>query len=525
MGAMMRLARVVSMVSVQQKRSIDLIKVENEGIKKFNKQIDDITKVRGGLSAAIKAPAIAKNLSAVLKANLGGEATDEIKGRLDQANRFSKQYAASRKEYRRIDRQINSLTSAMASQRGPRLQATLRKIASLQGRQTGVKASARRSKRRMNVALGKGKAAALGPKGGLANIPAKRSLASTKLISTLGVLSKGFAAAGIIVGASVRAIGFWDKALKESTDIIHKYSHFSLGGLQAASMLQIGDIKRNIYASRQLSDSMIKFARASNAMKDSWKDVKVSIDKIILGFAMVGANIAKKAGDAVNPIFRDMQWAFGLMAKMTDRDIDNLFKNANLFEKAFTVPLTKFFAKFARILDIKTPLDQLEEAKKKVERRRALFQAKNPADRAAAMKNLQPDDIDPLEQFLMGLPLPRRPVAPQFQPFPRQIPRPGGIRNPGLPPAGGPNLLPLPPPPRPRRQMGLNAQVRQRQLQMQRQLQQQRQQRKLGPKDMPVRGAAISLMQGPANGGLFTRIEPGRGYNRNTAPITAGLFA
>src|SRR5208282_4593715 len=79
----------------------------------------------------------------------------------------------------------------------------------------------------------------------------------------------------------------------------------------------IGDIRRNVYSSRALSDSMIKFAHASNEMKDSWKRVNVILDKFTLAMGTIGSKILSYAGQKIfDPLASVADHMMGNFAKM-----------------------------------------------------------------------------------------------------------------------------------------------------------------------------------------------------------------
>jgi len=528
---MLRLQKVFDLTSKSYKSQLDLTKKENESVKKFNEEIDKATKLQASLTKASKPAVIAKNLEEVLKQKLGGKATPEIEKRLKQANQFRKQFIQAQKDLWRTKSVISKLKAAQSAvTRGSsdwwKLQG---KLISPMAKRARLRTAMKALHTGQQATLRRGRAVALGSRSKLGNIPSKKLLASTGTISRLGAFSKGLAAAEAIMKATVKVVGYFNKEIAKSTDIVHKYSQFSMGGAHAAMIMWVGDIKRNIYTSRMNSDAMMKFAKSSNEMKDSWKKVNVMLDRFTLAMGTAG----NKLGEAIGKNF------LGPAAEGFNQFLKDFVDGADALKKALgpaaptgLIDAFKKFAKFMHV-DLTGEMDKLKEV---IERRKQVLLAPNPQARAQALKNLKPDDFNPLEQFAFNLPPQKRPQA-----RPQLGPNLGAQAPPQLGGGMGGNVGVQGNMPAPRRAQPVDPQVPLRERQPQRPPRARARFRDLVPMDpgqfpdmrpkemhdenLRRLGGRPVVLNEAANGGPMVSIQPGRGYGKNLGPEVVGLFA
>lgn len=376
-AAMGRLERVFQGVIASSKKL-------KENIDKSDELFGTSNRLKNELTAAVTSPVLFKKLNEVLAKNLGGKATPEIRQNLAKAAALKKQYMASRKAQQKIDVQI-----AVAKARRPHVQSASalaslnRKIASLQSQSSTAGTNAFKQRWAMKAALARSQKAAL----------SKNSKVGA--ISKFGVLSKAAGYAGIAVGAVVEGIKFFDEKIRESAQIVSKYSHFSVGGMHAAQLMYVKDIQRNIYASRALSGSMYDFAQANSDMKDSWKGINVTLDKLTLALGTVGSKLGTAVGKTLDPV-----------AKAFDKFMGGLAKGDRVLEAIALAggPATQALMAIAKGAGWKTEEEQMQETKERIKRRKAFFGGQGG--------KLQPGDVHPFEARMFGLGPARNPNVP-----------------------------------------------------------------------------------------------------------------
>lgn len=515
---MFRLERVASRAARSLGKQIDLVDRENKEIAKFNTQIDKTTKVRSGLVAASGPNSIAKSLENVLKNKLGGNATPEIQKRLADAKKFRMQFIQSQKVLQKAKSKINVINTRQSLHKKGSLD-----WLKLEGKKIPLTWQRRRSRASMkaslgarNLSLGYAKQVALGKRGGMANIPAKRSAKPMATLLNLAKISQG---ASLAIGAVAIAAMAFSKAMRESTSIIQKYAHYSQGALMASMIMQVGEIKRSVTAARSLSAEMLKFAKASNAAKDSWLKTNIIIEKFTLAMGTAGSKLAEFIGQKMEPV-----------SEAFDQLISNLSKMTGVTKAVVSV-----FAPFLSVLGDAAKLAGWETEKEKQgkraqipDARRQILAEQDPIKRQEMLKNS--DAFSPLEKQIFGIPghapAPIRPGQPNQQP-PLFMPiAPGQPGNPAMPQKPMPGQPGGPPKqPQPIAAPGQNNQFdplgdffkKTADLFQMLPMANNNHMRMQNNHQMNV------VLNEPANGSSTTIIGPGRGWNKNLEPLPPGL--
>jgi hypothetical protein len=347
-----------------------------ENIDKSDEMFGTSNRLKNELTAAVTSPVLFKKLNEVLSKNLGGKNTLQIKQNLAKASTFRKQYLASQKAQRKIGVQIATAQAQRPHARSAQALATLnRKIANLQAQHGTAGMNAFKQRWAMKAALTRSQKAAL----------SKGSNVGT--LSKLGMLSKAAGVAGIAIGVAVEGIKFFDEKIRESGQIIDKYSRFSVGGMHASSLMFIRDIHRNVESSRALGGSMLEFAKANADMKDSWKTTNIVLDKFTLALGTAGSKVGGAIGKFFEPIHKGFDTFMGGLNK----------GNRGMQALALAMgPLGAALIGVAKAADWKTQEEELQAVKDRIARRKAAIQQGN-------MGGLQKGDMGQFEANILGL--------------------------------------------------------------------------------------------------------------------------
>ncbi len=142
----------------------------------------------------------------------------------------------------------------------------------------------------MAKAMTSGRAASLG---GLA--ASRRGMALASVLSKLSITTA-------IVTEAFKGLA---KVVTAGQGIIGQYWRFSAGGVRAMVIETMGDFRRNIKISQQISDDMTEFARSQQKMKDVFEPAYTAVYKGILRFGTKLMDLAGKFGQGI------FQGAFG----------------------------------------------------------------------------------------------------------------------------------------------------------------------------------------------------------------------
>jgi hypothetical protein len=366
------------------KKVFDGISDSSKKVKENIKEHDSSLDLKKAIESATTSPVLFKKLSEVLSRNLGGKATPEIRENLAKASQYRKEYMGARKDYARIDKEVDALkASRPLAKNAAALAALNAKITEKETQRADTGIDIVKYKNLMSVGLERTRKAALGAGSALESI-----------VNPISHLGKAAGFAGVALQAAPKIIDFFDQKLKESAFIIQRYSHFSIGGMHSAQLMYVRDLQRNIYASRSLSGSMYEFARANSDMKDSWKGINIVLDKLTLALGTVGSRLAQGVGMILDPV-----------AKGFDKMMGGLRRNeawaASIATGMLGVGGALGLKALADVSNWKDQDEQMKDTREKIARRKAFF-ARRPVQ-------LKPGDIDRLEMVFNRLPPGRNP--------------------------------------------------------------------------------------------------------------------
>lgn len=415
-GAMQRLGGIMQAASNKYE---NIYRIEgSKNYKGHSQKFQEGQSLRDSLSSATTAPVITKKITEILKKGFGGAAEGEISENLKKSTQYRAQSQQAWARSERLRDQISRLNT-LWNQRNltantPAQVTALNNLGNrIQELRTQEQRSFSRSGRLQNAsraALNRSQDAALGAGSGLPGLGPSSIVGLSKFAKFLPAIGTGIQVATVAVNA-------FSKALQSSVAIIDKYSKYSMGGMQAASILYVRDLRRNIDISHKLSDSMVKFAKAQSDMKDAWKSTNILIEKFQLGFGTLVAKTFDGIGRFIDPF-----------AKQIDKFIGD-FKNMGAAQRALlavTSPLAFALGKFGEAIGWKTEKEQQEEFKAKIARRKAFF--RNDQQELNRLGGIQQDDIHPIERIL-GILQKKFPMQDQAHRF--------GQRLGPAPPAGG----------------------------------------------------------------------------------------
>ena len=113
-------------------------------------------------------------------------------------------------------------------------------------------------------------------------------------------LSKAFSKLTVTTFAVKKTFDVLDYTIDKSINIISEYGRFSAGGMRAIQTEYIGDLRRNIRISREISNDMLKFAIANTAAKDSFTSTIAAFNKTILQIGEQAAGFLRGVGNAAD---------------------------------------------------------------------------------------------------------------------------------------------------------------------------------------------------------------------------------
>lgn len=399
-NAMSRLERVMAGAIFASKK----IKEQSD---KQNQLSEISNQLKADITAAVTSPVLFKKLNEVLARNLGGSATPEIKQNLAKASVLRRQYMSSRMQQQKMSQKIQQMIAQRphAANRAV-LNKLNQKITDAQAKLSNIDSAGFKQRWAMKAALSRAQKAAIGKGSNLGKI------------SKVGIASKALGQFGVALKAGTGIVEFFNDKMKESGDIIGHYSRYSLGGLQASSMMYIRDIQRNIYSSRALSSSMYDFAKANSDMKDSWKNINMTLDKLTLTFGTLGSKMWGSFGDLLDPLADRMD---GFMKSLKDgtSSIPELIAGMIPGGLGFVIldPLRDALKKVGETWRSKD--DEMKEWKDRIERRKAIFGGVPGAPE-------KPGDIHPLEKTFADM---KKKPIPMFT-WPDRPKPPDGIADP-----------------------------------------------------------------------------------------------